>query len=49
MMAMGKCGTVKLCAGYTALTGPTKDTILDPCGTVEIPVASVVATMKVLK
>ena len=35
--------------GQIAISGPTKDTILDPCGTVEIPVASVVATMKVLK
>ena len=34
--------------GQIALAGPTKDTILDPCGFVEIPLSSVVTTIKVL-
>lgn len=32
--------------GEIALGGPTKDTVLDPCGVVRIPAASVVATIE---
>jgi hypothetical protein len=33
--------------GQLALTGPTKETILDICGFVELPLTSVVTTIKV--
>ena len=33
--------------GQLALSGPTPNTILDPCGVVEIPTASVVASIAV--
>ena len=32
--------------GEIAISGPTKDTILDPCGTVEIPAGSVVSSIR---
>lgn len=35
--------------GQIALTGPTKDTILDPCGIVNIPMLSVVASIRVMQ
>jgi hypothetical protein len=33
--------------GELALSGPTKETMLDPCGTVELPLASVLFTIPV--
>lgn len=32
--------------GQIALTGPTKDTILDPCGEVSVPVHAVLLRIK---
>lgn len=35
--------------GQLALTGPTDNTVLDPCGIAEVPLSSVVATIRCIK